>query len=202
MGDSFETQEKILASALKLFAEKGYHGTATSEIAKDCKIAEGTIFKYFKTKKILLDSVLNKIINEILPNIAFSTKIDFSQLDDKEAAKQYIKEILLDKILMIRSNFNAFRVVVTELQYHDDLKKTYTDRLIPSVIGMLEGFYEAGVCQGFFRKMESHIVARSFMGVMAVMLLESVVLSRNTDFAKELDVIFDIFLNGIVLCNT
>ena len=71
MGDSTETQERIIAAALRLFAEKGYHGTRTSEIARESGVAEATVFKYFRTKKILLAAVLEKIITEILPGDRF-----------------------------------------------------------------------------------------------------------------------------------
>ncbi|WP_446715397.1 helix-turn-helix domain-containing protein [Caloramator sp. Dgby_cultured_2] len=37
---------------MKVFSEKGFEGSRTSEIAKEANVAEGTIFKYFKTKRI------------------------------------------------------------------------------------------------------------------------------------------------------
>lgn len=44
-------QIAILEAATDLFAEKGYAGTSTSEIANKAEVAEGTIFKHFKSKK-------------------------------------------------------------------------------------------------------------------------------------------------------
>jgi AcrR family transcriptional regulator len=43
--------EQILASARKLFAEKGYDHTTVSEIVQDIGIAQGTFYLYFGTKK-------------------------------------------------------------------------------------------------------------------------------------------------------
>ena len=40
-----EKQQKILENAIKMFAEKGYEATSTSEIAKASGVAEGTIFR-------------------------------------------------------------------------------------------------------------------------------------------------------------
>lgn len=197
MGDSSETQERIIAASLKLFAEKGYHGTRTSEIARESGVAEATVFKYFRTKKILLASVLQKIIADILPGIAFSTAVDFAQIKDPASGKTYLKAVLLEKIRQIRENFSAFRVLVTELQYHDDLKKTYLDQLVPSVIKMLEGFYTQGVEAGAFRKIDPHIAARSFLGSIVVMILEDVVLKKNIDFDHDLEAILDLYAHGI-----
>lgn len=45
-------KEAVLKAAVKIFSEKGYSAATTSEIAKEAGVAEGTIFRYFKTKKI------------------------------------------------------------------------------------------------------------------------------------------------------
>ena len=48
-----QTKERILQSALELFRKKGFYKTTTKEISKRSKIAEGTLFNYFKTKEDL-----------------------------------------------------------------------------------------------------------------------------------------------------
>jgi len=49
-GQSEEEMSKrqwdILDAATKIFAEKGYAGSRTSDIAKEANVAEGTIFRY------------------------------------------------------------------------------------------------------------------------------------------------------------
>ena len=52
-------QEKILNKALELFAEKGYHSTSTSTIAKEAGVSEGLIFRHFKNKDGLLKAILD-----------------------------------------------------------------------------------------------------------------------------------------------
>src|SRR5574344_2040477 len=51
-------QESILISAVELFSEKGYEKVSTAEIAKRAGVAEGTIFRQYKTKKELLQSII------------------------------------------------------------------------------------------------------------------------------------------------
>ncbi|HVY68402.1 MAG TPA: TetR/AcrR family transcriptional regulator [Verrucomicrobiae bacterium] len=48
-----ETKKRILAAALDLFSKKGFYQTTTKEISTKAKIAEGTLFNYFKTKEDL-----------------------------------------------------------------------------------------------------------------------------------------------------
>ncbi|PJJ10137.1 TetR family transcriptional regulator [Flavobacterium sp. 1] len=55
----------IIAAALKLFAENGFHGTATSRIAQEAGIANGTLFNYFATKEILVVAIYNSIVKKM-----------------------------------------------------------------------------------------------------------------------------------------
>lgn len=47
------TRQAILQAALDLFSRKGFFGTTTREISDKAKIAEGTLFNYFRTKEDL-----------------------------------------------------------------------------------------------------------------------------------------------------
>jgi AcrR family transcriptional regulator len=47
------TKKEILGAALELFSKKGFFRTTTKEISARAKIAEGTLFNYFKTKEDL-----------------------------------------------------------------------------------------------------------------------------------------------------
>ena len=56
MKKSEVTKNNILEKAMKIFSKQGYHGTTTKEIAIAADISEGTIFKYYHSKKNLLIS--------------------------------------------------------------------------------------------------------------------------------------------------
>ena len=49
-----ETREKIMASAIDLYIEKGYHKATVDEIAKHAGVSTGIAYRYFKNKKELL----------------------------------------------------------------------------------------------------------------------------------------------------
>ena len=63
-------QQKIVETAIKMFAEKGYANTPTSEIAKTAGVAEGTIFRHYGTKDNLLLSVILPFLKESIPDVA------------------------------------------------------------------------------------------------------------------------------------
>src|SRR5688572_12771565 len=47
------TKKEILRAALDLFSKKGFFRTTTKQISTNARIAEGTLFNYFKTKEDL-----------------------------------------------------------------------------------------------------------------------------------------------------
>src|SRR5207245_10908867 len=52
-----ERQASIIAAAAALFAQKGFNGTTTREIAKNAGISEALPFKHFPTKRALYAAI-------------------------------------------------------------------------------------------------------------------------------------------------
>ncbi len=50
-------KDHILQAALELFAERGYHGTPVSLIAERANVGSGTIYRYFKDKDDLVNTL-------------------------------------------------------------------------------------------------------------------------------------------------
>ena len=53
-------QDAILAAALQLFAQKGFHGTAVPDVAQLAGVATGTIYRYFSSKEALVNAVFQQ----------------------------------------------------------------------------------------------------------------------------------------------
>lgn len=63
---------EITETALKLFAENGYHNTSISKIAKAAGVSKGLMYNYYESKEALLDTIL------------------FGAMDEKQIASQSI----------------------------------------------------------------------------------------------------------------
>jgi AcrR family transcriptional regulator len=51
-------RQAIIAVAQRLFAEKGFHGTTTRELARVAGVSEALLFKHFPTKEAMYDEML------------------------------------------------------------------------------------------------------------------------------------------------
>ena len=81
-----EKQEKILETALELFAKEGYKSTSTSKIAKQANVSEGLIFRHFENKEGLLQAIIS--LGEE------KAKILFADIVMDEDPKSVIRKIL------------------------------------------------------------------------------------------------------------
>ncbi|WP_159887905.1 TetR/AcrR family transcriptional regulator [Paenibacillus puerhi] len=89
-----DKREIIIASALKLFEELGYHNTKISHIVKEAGIAQGTFYLYFKSKEDVFRIVIEQCLEEIL--VALSPEpLAASGLSEREQHYQVIRASLV-----------------------------------------------------------------------------------------------------------
>jgi TetR/AcrR family transcriptional regulator, fatty acid metabolism regulator protein len=77
------TKERILAGAAKVFAECGESGTTISQIAREARVSEASIYEYFKGKEdLLLAAATEKIpeVQSIIEDHLFGIKGALGQL--------------------------------------------------------------------------------------------------------------------------
>lgn len=104
-----ETEKKILDAALDLFAEKGYNGATTRVIAENAGVSELTLFRKFKTKKNLFDTLITQNLDKM--------KEDFeSILVNKEfnSPSEFMETFIRNYIESIEENFKVFFLVIND----------------------------------------------------------------------------------------
>ncbi len=77
---SKDRREQILQGAMRLFAEKGFRGTTTREIAQKLRISEALMFKHFPSKEALYRAIIQQRMNGakdmLFPKEALKAKDD------------------------------------------------------------------------------------------------------------------------------
>jgi len=60
-----ERRAHLLRCALEVFAEKGYHAASISDIISRAKVARGTFYLYFESKRTVFEQLLDEVIAAI-----------------------------------------------------------------------------------------------------------------------------------------
>jgi AcrR family transcriptional regulator len=68
-GEKNEKKAAIAGAAVRLFTERGFHGTPTSLIAREAGVSNGTLFHYFPTKEDLINFAYFEIKNRMAEEI-------------------------------------------------------------------------------------------------------------------------------------
>jgi AcrR family transcriptional regulator len=63
------TRERILAAAVELFAERGYHATSLSDIGERANIQRGALYYHIRAKEELLFEVLRQHVEFVLHGV-------------------------------------------------------------------------------------------------------------------------------------
>ena len=93
-----DTRKLIIAKARELFAEFGYEGISTKEIAKQAGVSEMTLFRHFGSKEKLLENVLDtpNVIKEI--NEIFISKVKWDIEEDLLYFFDIYEKLLFEQI--------------------------------------------------------------------------------------------------------
>nr|WP_087018498.1 TetR/AcrR family transcriptional regulator [Thaumasiovibrio subtropicus] len=83
------TRQKILESAWYLFAEQGYEKTTTRQIAKEAKVADGTVFSHFPTKLEILRAGMTEKLAALDSAVTMEPEGDLLALGLQMATRYY-----------------------------------------------------------------------------------------------------------------
>jgi AcrR family transcriptional regulator len=65
-----ERRAHILRTALRVFAEKGYHRTSVSDVVEAAGVARGTFYLYFESKSLIFLALVDELLDHLRRNVS------------------------------------------------------------------------------------------------------------------------------------
>ncbi len=195
--DMTEKQINILSSAIELFSEKGYEATSTSEIAKKAQVAEGTIFRYYKTKKELLFAIPNALSKVSLFEIFLE---DFNEIlnDDHNNFEDFLRKIIMNRKKFVSETAPILKVIIQEVPFHPELRSNILNTVIfPSAkngVAIIEKFKELGQIVNMPSVIIINLIVTSIFGYL---FLHYIALPELPESENDLEYLIQYILNGI-----
>ncbi|WP_077623463.1 TetR/AcrR family transcriptional regulator [Sediminibacillus massiliensis] len=193
-----DKQQKIVEAAIRIFAEKGYSNTSTSEIAQAAGVAEGTIFRHFGTKDNLLLSVILPFLKEWVPVMAEDV---FQEIMSEEASfEDFVRALIKNRIAFIKENKEVFQVVVKEFLYNEELRKELFPHLSESIGSRLTNVLQRFQARGELADIPIDRLKRmliSFVGAQFVSRFVLLPEIQDLDEDAEVEAIVKFIMNGI-----
>ncbi|OCA82322.1 TetR family transcriptional regulator [Bacillus sp. FJAT-27225] len=127
-GEMTEKQRKILIAAIESFSQKGYAATSTNEIAKKAGVAEGTIFRHYKTKKDLLINIVSPVMAKLVAPFVIR---DLEKVLNKrfETYEEFLRAMFINRREFIEKNSNIIRILVQEIPFQPELREQFKEHV-------------------------------------------------------------------------
>ena len=151
---------KIISAATKVFAKKGFFNARISDIAKEAKVADGTIYLYFNNKIDILRSVFEEEINTIIQH---TRKLIGAEQDPRKKLEIFI----VTHLSYMKKNKNLAEVMHIELRQSTKLIKDYRNLKFNEYIDIIAEIICQGQQQKIFRKdILPNIAKRTLFGAL------------------------------------
>jgi AcrR family transcriptional regulator len=187
-----DKQSRILKAAVEVFAEKGYSGAATSEIAQRAGVAEGTIFRHYRTKKDLLYSIVAPFVARLIEPFVLR---DLYPLIDKphETFEGFIRGLLDNRVAI-----KVIRILLQEVPFHPELREQFlskvADRVLQKLSRVVEHYREQGQIVDLPPLTTIRMVGSTLFGHLIVRFLLA---PNDWDDAQEREATIQFILHGI-----
>ncbi len=136
-----EKQRQIIIAAIESFAKKGYAATSTSEIAKKAGVAEGTIFRHYKTKKDLLLSIVTPVMAKLIA--PFIIKDLYKVIDQRyETYEEFLRAMIFNRRDFLIKNVPIIKIMLQEIPFHPELREQFKEHVAKNVYQRLSQLIE------------------------------------------------------------
>ncbi len=154
------TRERLIRAALDLFTTQGYHASTTPQIAARAGIAEGTIYRHFKSKEQLLNEIFRAAVLLLQGPIGESTTEGSCRRRLEKIASEW------------RSIASSTPPLIT-LVFRTDVKgllDTQSQEAFDGLVVELETLFAAGKSAGEVRAGSARVWANVWMRLMVLVL--------------------------------
>lgn len=167
--DTMTTKERILESALFLFAEKGYEGVGVDQIAEKAGLRGPSLYNHFKGKEDIFNSLVDTMTEYYEKNFVSSKEMEKVM----PSSLQELVTMSMQKIAFTvhDTKIQAFRRMLTMEQYRNDTMRAMTTQYHLSILlDLYTGIMKALIDQKVLKKLDPRLLAFEFTMPVSMMI--------------------------------
>jgi AcrR family transcriptional regulator len=183
-------RKKIMESFSLLMAQKDFHSITTAEIARNAKVTEGLIYKYFKDKKDLLYQVLNKHF------IEFQAKIE-NRIAQKTTCIEQLEIIIFSSLESYADNRIFSKILLLEVRNSLDFFDSHAYEMVRKYSRTIFKIIEQGINKGELQPdIDPFTLRKVILGAIEHACLGEIIFGKELDIKKVSTNIANIVFNG------
>jgi AcrR family transcriptional regulator len=184
-------RKHILDVATRVFSKKGFAGTQVDEVADRAGLGKGTVYRYFKDKKELFFSVVDRGMEDLKNSV-------LEEMAKEEKPLDKIKKAIETYLSYFEKNSNLISILIHEQsEFQKRIQKRYFDRYYEHINRMEEVFHQ-GIANGKIKKID----VKGAIGILTNMLNGLVYMwqleGRKYSLSERVPMLLSIYFSGIV----
>lgn len=189
------TKNKLKEVAMRLFGEKGYEGTALSEIAKEVGVKTPAIYAFFENKEDLFMTVFREAM------LSYNTYIqEMSEAQQVLSAKESLRGILSRQYEFYQKSPDASKIVLRYVVFPPAfLKDTIQDAFLQSdrmLTQIIEQLIKKGIAEGVIRDQSIEQLVDAFLNLMDGLSMQYFYYTSKGIYERKLNHAFEMYWNG------
>lgn len=194
--EKLRQRQEMLATALDLFSQKGYHNVSMHEIAAQAEFAIGTLYKFFQNKEELYKALVLELCDEFEDSIMRAIE---QPQDEVEKLRSYVRA----KTEVFRRNLPFIRLYLAESRGASfNLKAGLDDEIRQRYYISLESIaaiFAIGIKNQRFKKIaDPYYLAVALSSVIDAFLLLWLDAPERHPYPEDPDTILNIFFKGLI----
>ncbi|MFH1242104.1 MAG: TetR/AcrR family transcriptional regulator [Pseudomonadota bacterium] len=194
--EKLRQRQEMLAAALDLFSQKGYHNVSMHEIAEKAEFAIGTLYKFFQNKEDLYKALVLEQCDKFHDALVRA----FQKSDDEiEKLRNYVRT----KGELFRSNLSFIRLYLAESRgasfnikagLDEEVREGYYD-----LLERLGSVFQSGIENRRFKPIAtSYYLAVALDSTINAFLLLWLDAPERYPYPDDPDFILDLFFRGLL----
>ena len=191
---SDQRRAAIVAEAIRLFAEKGFRGTTTRELAAALDVTEPVLYQHFKTKRDLYTAIIETKAREGMAKSA--DLLRYLKGNDDRAFFSELAELILDHF---EQNPDYSRLLFfSALERHELAALFFRDQVV-QFLNVVAGYIRRRGRRRGFRNVNPQVAARSFIGMVSYHGQLRLLFDAELNISRKrlVDQIVTLFLDGL-----
>ena len=187
-----DKRRQILEAAVSVFADRGFHKSRVSDVARAAEVADGTIYLYFKSK----DDILISLFEEAMQEMIDGANAAIADVDDP---LERLRAFALFHMNNVEEQRAVAKVLQVELRLSNTFMKEYKPAALVAYLNIVGSAIADGQARGLVRPEVNPIIARrAFFGALDEIAMQWI-LTPNARYGlrESAEQISDLFVRGL-----
>ncbi len=184
-----KTKRLIFESAILVFSECGYNGSAMDEIASRAGVAKGTLYYHFKNKEDIFKFIITEGLNVMTEEIE-------EAINAEENPIEKLKALCRIELNLVYKYRDFFKVLMSQL-WGEQVRQYELRDQIHNYIQYIEQYIKDAMDGGYLKSGETSFIAYTLFGTLCSASVYEMIHKDKADVEIVIDSLMKYILNGI-----